>query len=109
MPPGNTAVAAGTVNVSVVQSPAVAITEGELFQLAQLLDCMNNCVQTLVVPAGTHTCAVIVAPGHILEVPGGGVMAIVLTDEVAALPASSAAWLVRAGSVALSDCVPVSF
>jgi hypothetical protein len=55
MPPGNTVVAAGTVNVSVVQAPAVGVTlVGDWFQLAQLLDCVNNCTQA-VVPTGTHT------------------------------------------------------
>jgi len=43
------------VNVSVVQAPAVGVTlVGDWFQLAQLLDCVNNCTQA-VVPTGTHT------------------------------------------------------
>jgi hypothetical protein len=55
MPPGNTTVAAGTVNVRVVQAPAMAIVVEELVQIAQLLEFVNNCIQAPVVPVGTHT------------------------------------------------------
>jgi len=109
MPPGKIAEAAGTVNVRGDQVPGVIVPTVVSFQLAQLLDCMYTCSQRPVVPVGINTFTVTVAPGHRFEVAAGGVMEIPLTAVVAAVPASSAATLVRAGIVALRDCVPVTF